>query len=161
MCNPICMYVCMYVCMYSCMHVCMYACIPSICQSIHVLHQRHSPYTPAPRHKGTLKGLRQPHGPAYNMNATLQIKLPGVLGNLPEVQDSAMDSIYESRAESLLAIDEMIGQFLSCKYIILKATLPLVKLVSLKWCRTRQTGVRDTSIGFPVSVVSCSHQYIH
>ena len=30
-------------------------------------HAPHAPYTPAPRHKGTLKGLVQPIDPAFNM----------------------------------------------------------------------------------------------
>jgi hypothetical protein len=43
---------------------------------------------------------------------TYRSLLPGNLGTLPEVNASDMDKIYESRAESLLAIDEMIGHLL-------------------------------------------------
>ena len=75
-------------------------------------HAPHSPYTPAPRHAGTLAGLKQPHGPAFNMADDLQSLLPGNLGKLPLVNPAAMDTIYEKRAESLLAIDEMIGHLL-------------------------------------------------
>jgi N-acetylglucosamine-6-sulfatase len=75
-------------------------------------HAPHAPYTPAPRHKGTLAGLKQPHDPSFNLPSELQSLLPGNLGQLPEVNASQMDAIYESRAESLLAIDEMIGHLL-------------------------------------------------
>ena len=72
-------------------------------------HAPHEPYTPAPRHKGTLAGLTQPPDPAFNcpMNNT-----PGNLHSLPLVDPAKMDTIYQSRAESLLAIDEMIGHLI-------------------------------------------------
>lgn len=75
-------------------------------------HAPHAPYTPAPRHKGTLAGLTQPQDPAFNLPDALQRILPGNLAHLPLVNASQMDSIYESRAEALLAIDEMIGHLL-------------------------------------------------
>jgi|EP01043_Picozoa_sp_COSAG02_P009550 N-acetylglucosamine-6-sulfatase len=75
-------------------------------------HAPHAPYTPAPRHKGTLAGLKQPQDPAFNLPDALQQLLPGNLAHLPVVNASQMDSIYESRAEALLAIDEMIGHLL-------------------------------------------------
>lgn len=75
-------------------------------------HAPHSPYTPAPRHKGTLAGLTQPPDPSFNLPSGLQSRLPGNLGTLPLVDPEQMDTIYESRAEALLAIDEMIGHLL-------------------------------------------------
>lgn len=75
-------------------------------------HAPHAPYTPAPRHKGTLAGLKQPLDPAFNLPDALQQLMPGNLGHLPMVNASAMDKIFESRAEALLAIDEMIGHLL-------------------------------------------------
>ena len=75
-------------------------------------HAPHAPYTPAPRHKGTLAGLKQPVDPAFNLPDALQQLLPGNLAHLPVVNASQMDTIYESRAEALLAIDEMIGHLL-------------------------------------------------
>jgi len=75
-------------------------------------HAPHAPYTPAPRHKGTLANLTQPLDPSFNMAEDLQKLLPGVLGGLPEVKVKKMDEIYQKRAESLLAIDEMIGHLL-------------------------------------------------
>ena len=75
-------------------------------------HAPHSPYTPAPRHAGTLSGLRQPPNPSFNMDSTLQSKLPGDLAKLPEVNASFMNAIFEMRAESLLAVDEMIAALL-------------------------------------------------
>ena len=55
-------------------------------------HAPHAPYTPAPRHRGTLAGLVAPHGPAYNLNQSLQDLLPGKLHNLSTVSDAAMDT---------------------------------------------------------------------
>lgn len=72
-------------------------------------HAPHEPYTPAPRHLGTLSGLVQPDDPAFNMPDALQKLLPGNLGRLPNVSSTTMNGIYERRAESLLAVDEMIG----------------------------------------------------
>ena len=46
------------------------------------------------------------------MESDLQSRLPGVLGKLPEVDPGQMNTIYESRAEALLAVDEMIGHVL-------------------------------------------------
>ena len=75
-------------------------------------HAPHAPYTPAPRHKGTLSGLRQPADPAFNLPDALQAKLPGHMANLSLVNVTAMDVIYQSRAEALLAVDEMIGDLI-------------------------------------------------
>lgn len=72
-------------------------------------HAPHAPYTPAPRHAGTLANLTQPADPAFNMPTALQKLLPGNLANLPLVDAGAMNDIFERRAESLLAVDEMIG----------------------------------------------------
>eukprot|EP00041_Stephanoeca_diplocostata_P026063 m.694885 g.694885 ORF g.694885 m.694885 type:complete len:627 (+) comp22885_c1_seq7:239-2119(+) len=75
-------------------------------------HAPHEPYTPAPRHAGTLQGLAQRFDPAFNMATELQQLLPGRLGALPEVNNASMNNIFEKRAESLLAVDEMIGNLL-------------------------------------------------
>lgn len=75
-------------------------------------HAPHAPYTPAPRHKGTFANLTQRLDPSFNMDKKLQKLLPGVLAGLPEVNVKDMNKIYQKRAESLLAIDEMIGHLL-------------------------------------------------
>ena len=56
--------------------------------------------------------MGRPLDPAFNLPDALQQLLPGNLRNLPIVNASDMDAIYESRAEALLAIDEMIGHLL-------------------------------------------------
>jgi len=75
-------------------------------------HAPHKPYTPAPRHLGTLANLTMSLDPSFNMSEDLQKLLPGVLAKLPEVKVDAMNKIFQKRAESLLAIDEMIGHLL-------------------------------------------------
>ena len=50
----------------------------------------HEPYTPAPRHKGALKGLVQTPNAAFNMPSTLQRLLPGNLRSLPLVDEDQM-----------------------------------------------------------------------
>ena len=59
-----------------------------------------------------MKGLVQPPDPAFNLDASLQNLLPGNLGKLPLVSVDGMNKIYQSRAEALLAVDEMIGNLL-------------------------------------------------
>ena len=76
-------------------------------------HAPHEPYTPAPRHAGTLAGLRQPVDAAMVMTDAMMAKLPGTLATLPAVNNSkAYDAIYQKRAEQLLGVDEMIGAVL-------------------------------------------------
>jgi N-acetylglucosamine-6-sulfatase len=75
-------------------------------------HAPHEPYTPAARHKGTLAGLKQPLDPALEMTDAMMQALPGTLATLPAVNVSKYDAIYQSRAEQLLAVDEMIGRLL-------------------------------------------------
>lgn len=72
-------------------------------------HAPHAPYTPAPRHKGTLAGLKKPYNPAFNEADDLQCTQPGKMANKSAVDVAKMTEIHQSRSESLLAIDEMIG----------------------------------------------------
>ena len=69
-------------------------------------HAPHLPSTPAPRHRGTLKGCcsKQPSDPAYDELVPI-----GRWKNSPPVNSTLMNEVYEMRAESLLAVDEMIG----------------------------------------------------
>ena len=69
-------------------------------------HAPHLPSTPAPRHRGTLKGCcsKQPSDPAYDELVPI-----GMWKDSPPVNSTLMNELYEMRAESLLAVDEMIG----------------------------------------------------
>ena len=69
----------------------------------------HAPYTPAPRDAGAFPGLRAPRGPAYNVTPTAA---PRWLASHPPLKQEAMDAIdrdFRKRAQSVLAVDKMIG----------------------------------------------------
>ena len=72
-------------------------------------HAPHAPFTPAPRHKGTLAGLAQPPDPALNETDALQSTLPGAIANLPATDVNSYNAIFQSRAETLLAVDDMVA----------------------------------------------------
>ena len=86
-------------------------------------HAPHAPYTPAPRHKGTLNGTTMPRDLSFNMADTLRLpgfsvaggqgSLPGGYKNLSLQNGTKMDRDFQARAESLLAIDEMIARLLA------------------------------------------------
>jgi len=70
----------------------------------------HSPYTPAPRDAKAFPGLAAPRGPAYG--AAPDAAAPNFLKGLPALTDEEMaeiDGHYRLRAQSVLAIDAMIG----------------------------------------------------
>jgi N-acetylglucosamine-6-sulfatase len=70
----------------------------------------HAPYTPAPRDANALPGLRAPHTPAFN--AAPDANAPKWLAALPELSEievAEIDIDYRKRAQSVLAIDAMIG----------------------------------------------------
>jgi arylsulfatase A-like enzyme len=69
----------------------------------------HLPYTPAPRDVNDFPGLTAPTGPAFN---TQNINAPSWLADLPELnalQLSSLDRAFRLRAQSLQAVDRMIG----------------------------------------------------
>jgi arylsulfatase A-like enzyme len=71
----------------------------------------HSPFTPAPRHRGKYPLLRAPRVPAFNEpdvsdKARWLRKYP----KLGPAQINKIDERYRKRVRSLLAIDEMIGR---------------------------------------------------
>jgi len=71
----------------------------------------HAPYTPAPRDANAFPGLRAPRGPAFN--AAPDADAPKWLAGLPalsEIEVAMIDNDYRKRAQSVLAIDAMIGE---------------------------------------------------
>jgi N-acetylglucosamine-6-sulfatase len=70
----------------------------------------HAPYTPAPRDAGAFPGLRAPRTPAYN--APHDAAAPRWLQKHRALTQSDMDAIdndFRKRAQSVLAVDKMIG----------------------------------------------------
>jgi N-acetylglucosamine-6-sulfatase len=70
----------------------------------------HSPYTPAPRDANALPGVRAPRSPAFN--AASDQNAPKWLRGLPPLSDSDLikiDNGFRKRAQSVLAVDAMIG----------------------------------------------------
>ena len=73
----------------------------------------HLPTVAAPRHRGTLEGVRVPRSPAFN---------EGDLSDKPrwlraqskptEAEIAGLDKTYQGQAEMLLAVDEMVGAML-------------------------------------------------
>jgi N-acetylglucosamine-6-sulfatase len=70
----------------------------------------HAPYTPAPRDANAFPGLRAPRTPAFN--AAPDANAPKWLAGLPalsEIDAATIDNDFRKRAQSVLAIDAMIG----------------------------------------------------
>ncbi len=70
----------------------------------------HAPYTPAPRDASALPGLRAPRTPAFN--AAPDAGAPKWLVRHPVLSDSdiaGIDRDFRKRAQSVLAVDAMIG----------------------------------------------------
>ncbi len=70
----------------------------------------HAPYTPAPRDAAALPTLRAPRTPAFD--AAPDAAAPPWLGKLPPLSANDMASIdadFRKRAQSVLAVDAMIG----------------------------------------------------
>ncbi|KAL4443500.1 hypothetical protein ABPG75_011237 [Micractinium tetrahymenae] len=71
----------------------------------------HPPYLPALRHRGSLAGLKMPRSPAFNESAASIQKKTSFIKQMPPIPmawDSAYDFVYQLRAESLLAVDDMV-----------------------------------------------------
>ena len=71
----------------------------------------HAPYTPAPRDANAFPGLRAPRTPAYN--APHDAAAPKWLAAHPALTQADMDRIdvdFRKRAQSVLAVDKMIGE---------------------------------------------------
>jgi len=70
----------------------------------------HSPEIPAPRHEQALAGLQLTHGPSFN--TPMQEGQLRWLSNRPALSradEALMDRIFRHRAQTVLAVDEMIG----------------------------------------------------
>lgn len=71
----------------------------------------HAPYTPAPRDANAFPGLAAPRTPAYN--AAPDANAPHWLAKHPPLTNADMASIdtdFRKRAQSVLAVDKMIGE---------------------------------------------------
>jgi arylsulfatase A-like enzyme len=71
----------------------------------------HAPYTPAPRDAEAFPGLRAPRTPAFN--AAPDANAPHWLVSHPPLSDADVASIdrdFRKRAQSVLAVDKMIGE---------------------------------------------------
>lgn len=71
----------------------------------------HSPSVPAPRHKGIFRGKKAPRSPAFNERnnrdkASWLKQTPRI--SATRIQN--LDQSYESRLESLQAVDDMVGE---------------------------------------------------
>jgi N-acetylglucosamine-6-sulfatase len=70
----------------------------------------HAPYTPAPRDVNAFPGLRAPRTPAFN--AVPDTNAPEWLREIPPLTEdeiSKIDGDFRKRAQSVLAVDKMIG----------------------------------------------------
>ncbi len=70
----------------------------------------HSPYTPAPRDSGDFPGLQAPRRPSFD---TIPTAAPAWLASRPPLtadQIGRIDDVYRLRAQSVQAVDQMIGQ---------------------------------------------------
>jgi N-acetylglucosamine-6-sulfatase len=71
----------------------------------------HAPYTPAPRDADAFPGLHAPRTPAFN--AAPDSNAPRWLREIPalgEAEMSSIDTDFRKRAQSVLAVDKMIGE---------------------------------------------------
>ena len=71
----------------------------------------HAPYTPAPRDANAFPNLHAPRGPAYN--APHDAAAPHWLAAMPALSLTDIDGIdrdFRKRAQSVLAVDKMIGE---------------------------------------------------
>lgn len=69
----------------------------------------HSPSTPAPRHRGAFAGATAPRTPAFNeRNVKDKPDWVRSVGRMREARIERIDSDYQRRLESLLAVDEMV-----------------------------------------------------
>jgi N-acetylglucosamine-6-sulfatase len=72
-------------------------------------HAPHSPAIPAPRHEEVMNGLKAPRTPAYDEPDTTG--KPRWVRDLPRMSaaiKTRTDELYETRAEALLSVDEMV-----------------------------------------------------
>jgi N-acetylglucosamine-6-sulfatase len=71
----------------------------------------HAPYTPAPRDENAFPGLKAPRNPSYD--AAPDADSAKWLRNQPPLRDAEMtriDEAFRKRAQSVLAVDKMIGE---------------------------------------------------
>lgn len=74
----------------------------------------HFPYTPAPRHQSALPSVQLPRPPSFN-EPDVSDKPPWIrsLSLLSATQISHLSDVYRLRLQSLLAIDELLGEIIT------------------------------------------------
>ena len=70
----------------------------------------HSPYTPAPRDANDFPGLQAPQPPNFNRLPTDPPRWLAHRPLLEAAQIQQIDSVFQSRAQAVQAVDQMIGQ---------------------------------------------------
>jgi N-acetylglucosamine-6-sulfatase len=70
----------------------------------------HSPYTPAPRDAEALPDVRAPRTPAFDAVPYAAPRWLRVLPALSDADKASIDRDYRKRAQSVLAVDKMIGE---------------------------------------------------
>lgn len=70
----------------------------------------HAPYTPAPRDADAFPGLRAPRTPAFNAAPDAAAKWLAGRPPLSEIDAAMIDNDFRKRAQSVLAVDAMIGE---------------------------------------------------
>ncbi|EDV99854.1 GH12546 [Drosophila grimshawi] len=73
----------------------------------------HAPFTPAPRHKGFFSEVHALRTPNFNAPDTDKHWLVGSAQNLSEATVRTIDEYFQSRWETLLAVDEMMQNLLT------------------------------------------------
>lgn len=68
----------------------------------------HAPFTPAPRHKNIFPGLKAPRTISFNFSSSDKHWLITMPPKHLPTNVSSLDQIYQSRLETLLAVDELI-----------------------------------------------------
>jgi len=70
----------------------------------------HSPYTPAPRDAGDFPGLQAPELPNFNRLPSDPVRWEAGRAPLDASQIEQINSVFQRRAETVQAVDQMIGQ---------------------------------------------------
>ncbi len=69
----------------------------------------HRPYTPAPRDAGRYPGLTAPRGPAFDRPPTAAPRWLSIRHPLTPAERARLDAAYRTRAQSVRAVDRLIG----------------------------------------------------
>ena len=75
-------------------------------------HAPHAPYTPPVRYATTPVVSTMPKDKSVNEADMYQTRLPGTFAELPLVNETQMDAIFQNRSRCMLAVDDMVGLLL-------------------------------------------------